>query len=55
MKKKRLYSKYYEKFPEFKEAISQCLLQMQATHKSDLDTLLSLCFQLFEKMQFVIV
>jgi transposase len=25
VKKKRLYSKYYEKFPAFKEAISKCL------------------------------
>ena len=55
VKKKCLYSKYYEKFPEFKEAISQCLLQTQTTHKSDLASLLSLRFQLFEKAQFVTV
>lgn len=53
VKKKCLYSKYYEKFPEFIEASSQCLLQTQTTHKSDLDSLLSLRFQLFEKTQFV--
>lgn len=55
VKKKCLYSKYYEKFPEFKAAISQCLLQTQTTHKSDLDSLLSLRFQLFENAQFVTV
>ncbi len=55
VKKKYLYSKYYERFPEFKEAISQCLFQTQTTHKSDLDSLLSLRFQLFEKAQFVTV
>jgi len=48
-------SKYYEKFPEFKEVISQCLHQTQTTHKQDLDSLLSLRFQLFQKAQFVTV
>ena len=53
VKKKCLYSKYYEKFPAFKEAISQCLEETMTTHKSDLDSLLTLRFQLFEKPQFV--
>ena len=53
VKKKCLYSKYYEKFPAFKEAISKCLEETMTTHKSDLDSLLTLRFQLFEKTQFV--
>ena len=55
VKKKCLYSKYYETFPAFKEAISKCLNETQNTHKSDLDSLLTLRFQLFEKAQFVTV
>jgi len=55
VKKKCLYSKYYEKFPAFKAAISTCLTEMPSTHKSELDSLLSLRFQLFEKAQLVTV
>ena len=55
VKKKCLYSKYYEKFPAFKEAISKCLDETTTTHKSDLDSLLTLRFQLFPKAQFVTV
>lgn len=53
VKKKCLYSKYYEKFPAFKTAISKCLDEMTTSHKSALDSLLTLRFQLFEKAQFV--
>ncbi len=49
MKKKCLYPKYYEKFPAFKEAIAKCLNEAQITYKSDLASLLTLRFQLFEK------
>jgi transposase len=55
VKKKCLYSKYYEKFPAFKEAISMCLNETRTTYKSDLDSLLTLRFQLFQKAQFVTV
>jgi len=55
VKKKCLYSHYYEKFPAFKAAISKCLEETVTTHKSDLDSLLTLRFQLFEKPQFVTV
>lgn len=55
VKKKCLYSKYYEKFPDFKEAISKCLNETGTTYKSDLDSLLTLRFQLFQKAQFVTV
>jgi transposase len=53
VKKKCLYSKYYEKFPAFKAAISKCLDETMSTHKSDLDSLLTLRFHLFQKTQFV--
>jgi len=55
VKKKCLYSKYYEKFPAFKAAISKCLDETMTTYKADLDSLLSLRFQLFQKAQFVTV
>jgi transposase len=55
VKKKCLYSKYYDKFPAFKTAISKCLDETMTTHKSHLDTLLTLRFQLFQKAQFVTV
>lgn len=55
VKKKCLYSQYYEKFPAFKLAISNCLAEMPTTYKSELDSLLSLRFQLFKKPQSVTV
>lgn len=55
VKKKCLYSKYYEKFPAFKAAISKCLGETMTTHKTELDSLLTLRFQLFQKAQFVTV
>jgi hypothetical protein len=55
VKKKCLYSKYYEKFPVFKAAISECLDETMTTHQSELDSLLTLRFQLFQKTQFVAV
>jgi transposase len=55
VKRKCLYSKYYEKFPTFNAAISKCLDETMTTYKSDLDSLLTLRFQLFEKTQFVTV
>jgi transposase len=55
VKKQCLYSHYYEKFPAFKEAISKCLEETMTTHKAELDSLLTLRFQTFEKTQFVTV
>ncbi len=49
VKKKCLYSKYYAEFPAFKTAISNCLAEMPSTHQAELDSLLSLRFQLFKK------
>lgn len=53
VKKDCLYSEYYADFASFKTAITNCLGQTHSTHKSALDTLLTLKFQLFEKAQFM--
>ncbi len=45
VKKKCLYSKYYEGFATFKMAISNCLTQTHTTHKEELDSLMTLEFQ----------
>jgi transposase len=52
VKKKCLYSKYYPDFASFKTAINDCLDQTSTTYKTELKSLLSLRFQLFEKAQF---
>ena len=54
-KKQCLYSKYYADFASFKAAIETCLAETHTTHKSTLDSLLTLQFQTFEKAQFVTV
>jgi transposase len=48
VKKKCLYSHYYPVFSEFKGAIMHCLGMTHATCKEDLDSLLTLRFQLFK-------
>jgi len=53
VRKHCLYSHYYADFTTFKTAISNCLAQTHTTHKSALDSLLSLRFQRFKKTQFV--
>lgn len=53
VKKKVLYSKYYSDFGQFKNAISGCLKQTSTTHKKELDSLLTLNFQVFRKCQLV--
>ena len=45
VKSECLYSEYYADFAAFKTAISTCLAQTHSTHKSALDTLLTLKFQ----------
>lgn len=55
LKKQCLYSTYYATFAPFKAAITHCLTQTHTTHKSALDTLLTLRFQRFDKAQFVTV
>jgi len=51
VKKKCLYSKYYENFTLFKDAISSCLNETHTTYKKELDSLLNLKFQTFDKSQ----
>lgn len=53
VKKQCLYSTYYADCAAFKTAIVQCLAQTHTTHRSTLDSLLTLRFQRFEKAQFV--
>ena len=53
VKKQCLYSHYYADFATFKAAIVGCLSQTHLTHKAELDTLLTLRFQTFEKTQSV--
>ena len=48
-KKKVLYSKYYPDFLAFKTAISQCIEEAHVKDKEDLDSLLTLRYQPFEK------
>jgi transposase len=55
VKKQCLYSKYYSEFKDFKKAITDCLNQTDTTHKQELDSLLTLRFQRFEKAQYVAV
>lgn len=55
VKKKCLYSKYYQDFNLFSQAIRDCLSQTHTTYKPELDSLLTLNFQTFENTQFVTV
>ena len=50
VKKQCLYSVYYSDFPSFKFAISSCLEQSHTTHKTVLDSLLTLRFQSFKNV-----
>ena len=53
VKRKCLYSTYYEKFQDFKAAITNCLNKTDTDYKRELDTLLTLNFQLFDKVQII--
>jgi transposase len=53
VKKQCLYSVYYPDFSSFKLAISSCLTQSHTTHKTALDSLLSLHFQSFKDVKFI--
>ena len=52
VKKQCLSSTYYADFAAFKTAITQCLVQTQTTHRTAVESLLTLRFQLFAKAQF---
>lgn len=49
VKRKCLYSQYYASFAEFKGAITACLAQTHTTYRQELDSLLTLRFQTFDK------
>ena len=49
VKKKCLYAKYYEDFSQFSSAITACLEQTHLRYKQELDSLLTLQFQTFDK------
>jgi hypothetical protein len=51
VKKKCLYAKYYEDFTQFSAAISGCLEDANVKYKKELDSLLTLRFQRFDKSQ----
>jgi transposase len=51
VKKQCLYSKYYANFATFQAAIVTCLNETDTTHKSALDSLLTLRFQTLNKAQ----
>jgi len=51
VKKKCLYSVYYSHFKDFKQAITNCLMQTHTTYKKELDSLLTLRFQSFKESQ----
>ena len=53
VKKQCLYSKYYENFALFKEAITECLGKVGTEYKRELETLLTLNFQDFKKVHTV--
>lgn len=55
VKKKCLYGKYYEDFTQFSAAISGCLNDAHLQHKKELDSLLTLRFQHFDKTQIMTV
>jgi len=53
VKKQCLYSHYYADFASFKAAIVQTLSETDTRHKSALDSLLTMRFQVFRKPQLV--
>jgi len=48
VKKKCLYSQYYQTFPDFRQAISDCVAKTNGVYKQDIVSLLTLKFQTFE-------
>jgi len=49
VKKKCLHAKYYEDFTEFSSAIKRCIKDANVKYKKELDALLTLRFQRFNK------
>lgn len=55
VKKKSLYSKYYEDFPKFKSAISGYLINANSQCMSEMESLFSLKFQRIRKSQIIAI
>lgn len=55
VKKKCLYSKYYPEFSLFKTAITTCIEEANGKYKQELDSLLTLRFQTFNKAQIMTI
>ncbi|MBD2776595.1 IS630 family transposase [Iningainema tapete] len=55
VRKKCLYAKYYQDFSQFSTAISDCLNEAHLKHNQELDSLLTLRFQTFNKAQIMTV
>jgi len=53
IKKQCLYSKYYEDFTQFKNAIQNCIDNAHVEHKDKLESLLTWNFQSFKKCKFL--
>jgi transposase len=51
VKKKCLYSKSYSDFAAFTDSITECLAKTKSTYKKELNSLLALNFQSFQKSQ----
>ena len=47
IKKKVLYNKYYKEFPDFMNAIDQCIKDTDTKYKDEINSLLTLNFQNF--------
>ena len=53
VKQQCLYSKYYEDFAGFQQAISNCVENAHITHEKELKSLLTLRFQSFKKAKVI--
>ena len=51
VKKKALYSTYYKEFPEFTNAIDQCINDTKDKYNDEIHSLLTLNFQTFENTE----
>lgn len=51
VRKECLYSKYYPKFDDFKQAIDDCIQNAHAKHRDDLESLLTWNFQSFKDVK----
>ena len=50
VKKKCLYSEYYENYSDFRKAISDCIAEVDGKYKQEISSLLTLKFQTFENV-----